>query len=70
MREVNPMDEQNAVNAGLKNGTRTYLQVLGPNYKETLRQRAREKDFMREIGLPDPAMETVSGQILDQGGSN
>lgn len=53
MREVNPMDEQSAINAGLANGTKTYLSVLGPNYKEILRQRAEEKKFMLSLGIED-----------------
>lgn len=67
MREVNAVDEQNAINMGLKNGTKTYSEILGPNWRRKLAQRARERQYMAKLGLPDPANETVSGQIVDTG---
>lgn len=55
MHEVDAEKEQRAIDAGLRNGTRTYSEILGPNWRDVLRQRAEERAYMREIGLPDPS---------------
>ncbi len=65
MEEVDAKTAQDANNMGLKNGTRSYLDILGPRWRDQLRQRAAERDYLRSIGYPDPADETVSGQRID-----
>lgn len=71
MPEVNPVDAQNARNLGLKNFSLTYEDDLGPGWKETMRKAARERGFMKSLGLPHPADETASGQRVgtDAGGA-
>lgn len=64
MREVNAVDAQTAWNMGLKNGTKTYREILGPDYKEKLTQSAAERKFLAGINFPHPANETASGQIV------
>lgn len=66
MREVNPVDMQNAYNSGLKNGTIGIDEIIGPDWKEKLRERAAQKRFFEENGLLHPASETVSGQIVGE----
>ena len=72
MREVNAVDEQTALNSGLKNGTKTYREKFGPGWKRQLRQAAYERKYCKEIDFPHPANETVSGQLVEtqQGGND
>lgn len=70
MQEVNAVDEQTALNSGLKNGTKTYREKFGPGWKRHLRQAAAERRFCKEIDFPHPANETVSGQVRDDGANN
>lgn len=65
MREVNAVDEQNALNMGLKNGSITYRDKFGPAWKRKLSQAAYERKHCEEIGFPHPANETVSGQMIE-----
>ncbi len=67
MREVNAVDAQNAWNAGLKNGTLGYADILGPDWRERLADRGNEIAFCEKIGFIHPSRETVSGQLVPQG---
>lgn len=64
---INPVDEQNALNMGLKNGTILYRDKLGPDWKAKLRERAEEIALCKELGIPHPAFETASGGIIETG---
>lgn len=64
MREVNPVDMQSAYNSGLRNGTMGIDEIVGPDWKEKLRERAAQKKFYEDHGLLHPASETVSGQLV------
>lgn len=69
MREVNQVDAQNAWNAGLKNGTLRYSDILGPDWKEQINASAMERAFCEKVGFIHPSAETVSGQIIDVDGT-
>lgn len=64
-RAINPVDEQNALNSGLKNGTRLYREFYGPDWKAKLAEFAEEIDFCRARGIPHLALQTVSGAIIN-----
>lgn len=64
-RALNPVDEQNAVALGLKNLTRNYHETLGPDWKRKLLETAEEIRFANENGIPDPRLQTVSGEIIN-----
>lgn len=63
-RALNPVDEQNAVALGLKNLTRNYHETLGPDWKRKLLETAEEIKFATENGIPDPRLQTVSGEVI------
>lgn len=63
-RALNPVDEQNAVALGLKNLTRNYHETLGPDWKRKLLETADELAFAREHNIPDPRLQTASGQLI------
>ena len=63
-REINPADEQNAINSGIKNGTITYREKLGADWKRKLKQVADEIEYCKEINFPHLANQTVSGQVI------
>jgi hypothetical protein len=65
MREVNAVDEQNALNLGLKNGTILYRDKLGPDWRGKLADFAEEVEFCRKHNLVHPQSVTVSGQTVD-----
>jgi len=63
-RALNPVDEQNAIGLGLKNLTRNYHETLGPDWKRKLLETAEEIKFANENGIPDPRLQTASGQQI------
>ena len=68
---INPVDEQNALNSGLKNGTILYRDKLGPEWKSKLLAFSEELKFCREHDIPHLAYQTASGGIIEtSGGSN
>ena len=69
-RALNPVDEQNAVALGLKNLTRNYHETLGADWKAKLRETAEELKFTRELGIPDPRLQTVSGELIESNKNN
>lgn len=64
-RALNPVDEQTAIEKGLKNLTRNYHETLGPDWKRKLLETADEIKFTRENGIPDPRLQTASGQVIE-----
>ena len=64
-RSINPVDEQNALNLGLKNGTILYRDKLGPDWRGKLADFAEEVEFCRKHNLVHPQSVTVSGQTVD-----
>ena len=68
MREVNRVDAANADAAELRNCTTSLREILGSDWKEKLRNLKEELDYCRELGIPHPALQTVSGQIISASG--
>lgn len=64
MREVNQVDEQNAALAKLRNLTGSYAEMLGPDWREKLRHVGDELVFCEANGIPHPALQTASGQMI------
>ena len=69
-RAINPVDEQNALNLGFKNGTILYRDKLGPDWKNKILAFAEELDFFRKHEIPHVAHETVSGGIIEPNGGD
>jgi hypothetical protein len=61
MPEVNQLDAENAVAAGLKNGTTDYSQLLGPDWRRRLEGLAEQIKTVRQLELPLRVLETASG---------
>lgn len=64
MREVNRVDSANADAQELRNCTKSLREILGSDWKEWLKNYKEELDVCRELGIPHPALQTVSGQII------
>lgn len=64
LRALNPVDEQNATALGLKNLTKNYHELLGPEWKRKLTETAEELDFIKSLGIPDPRLQTAAGAII------
>jgi capsid protein len=69
-RAINPVDEQNALNLGLKNGTILYRDKLGPEWKTKVKNFAEEVAFFKELGIPHIVNETVNGSIIEMNKPN
>lgn len=65
MREVNEVDAQNAINSGLRNFTKTFRDILGPQWKSKLKQAQAEKKYCGENNMVHPSEVTVSGAIIE-----
>ncbi len=65
MREVNRVDTANADGLEMKNCTSSLREKLGADWKERLLLLKEELQFCRDNGIPHPALQTVSGQIID-----
>lgn len=59
--------EQNAWNLGLSNGTMTYRDILGSDWKHQLEQVKQEIEFCDSIGLPHSAKKLVNGSYIENG---
>lgn len=68
-RAINPVDEQNALNSGLKNGTILYRDKLGPDWKNKLTAFAEELAFCKKLEIPHLALQTVSGGLIENAGN-
>lgn len=61
---IDDLDEekhQNGIRLGLQNGTKTYKQILGNDWKDILVQVAEERAWMRDHGITHVADLLVSG---------
>lgn len=61
MPQVDPLKDAQATAQKFKNGTTTFRDELGPDYKDKLKQLADELAYCREINLPLSVFETVAG---------
>lgn len=64
---INPVDEQTALNSGLKNGTILYRDKLGPEWRSKLLSFAEELEFCKAHNIPHLAYQTVSGGLVEGG---
>lgn len=64
-RAINPVDEQTALNSGLKNGTILYRDKLGPDWKNKLAAFAEELEYCKKLNIPHLAYQTSSGAVID-----
>lgn len=64
-REPDASKEQSAIAQGLKNCTMSLRDRFGADWREKLDLLQEELDYCRERGIPHPALQTVSGQIID-----
>ena len=65
-REIDAVNEQSAINARLRNLTGSLADYYGADWREKLTAIRDELNFCRELGIPHPALQTVSGQIIDE----
>jgi len=65
MKEVNEVDNQTAINLKLKNATGSYLELYGADWREKLTQVGAEIQWCKEHQIPHPALQTVSGSIIE-----
>ncbi len=63
-RALNPIDEQNAIGIALKNFTKNYHEIYGPDWKRKVLENEEEIKFFSEHGVPHPGLQTVSGGII------
>lgn len=63
MREVNEVDAETAKEKKLSNRTTNYRKLLGPAWKEELRQSFDEEDFFKEEGHIHPAQRVTGGTV-------
>ena len=59
------MNEQNAVAARLRNLTGSLAEYYGADWREKLAKIKDELEYCRALGIPHPALQTVSGQMID-----
>jgi|GEM_PF-3362397 len=67
-RAVNPVDEQSALNSGLKNGTILLRDKLGADWKAHVDAWAEEIAYCNARGVPHASLETASGLRIDAPG--
>ena len=65
-REPDAQKEQAAIAQGLRNFTITLREIDGPDWREKAAMRAEEIELYRKLGIPHPALQSVSGQILTE----
>lgn len=70
MREVDAVDEQNALQLKIKNFTGSFREVYGPNWRERVSEIAEEVEFFKSLGIPHPGLITVAGAVVDPGANN
>ena len=59
--DLNEVTHQNGIRLALENGTKTYKEILGNDWKEKLSQTAYEHKWMSEHGITHPAEKLISG---------
>lgn len=67
MPNVDELKEENAIAQGLKNGTISFSDLLGPNWREKLNAYAEQVKHVREIELPLGILETIGGTAQQTG---
>ena len=65
MKDVDAVKEQNAIALKIKNNTCSLREILGPDWREKLLDISEEIEFCKQNGIPHPALQTVSGQVID-----
>lgn len=65
MRDVDRVKEENATKLALSNLTISYKEIYGSNWKESLKQVAEEKEYLKQIGLTHPNDITSSGAVIE-----
>ena len=65
MKEVDEVNNQNAINLKLKNATGSYLELYGADWREKLSQVGLEIEWCKEHNIPHPALQTVNGSIIE-----
>ena len=63
--DIDTLKEQNAIALKLKNGTGSYEEIYGADWKNKLQKVAQEIEFCKQYGIPHPALQTVSGAVID-----
>lgn len=63
--DIDSVKEQNAINLKLRNCTGSYREIYGADWKNKLHKIAEEIDFCKTNGIPHPALQTVSGAVID-----
>ena len=63
--DIDSVKEQNAISLKLKNGTGSYREIYGADWQEKLESISEEIEFCRQRGIPHPALQTVSGAVID-----
>ena len=53
------------MSARLRNFTGSLAEYYGADWREKLAAIREELDYCRELGIPHPALQTVSGQMID-----
>lgn len=64
-REPDAQKEQAAISQGLRNFTVSLRDIYGPDWRERADEIQEELAYFSERGIPHPALQTVSGQQID-----
>ena len=59
--DLDPVSSQMGIQMALKNGTKTYKEILGADWKEKMTQTAEERDWLKNHGITHPADLMLSG---------
>ena len=63
--DIDEVAKQNGIKLALENCTTTYKEVLGNSWKETLKQVAYERKWMKDNGIVPPQELMISGGQAD-----
>ena len=66
MKDVDVVKEQNAIALKLKNGTGSYAEIYGADWRERLEQIAEEIRFCKEHGLQHPSAMQTAPAVQDE----
>lgn len=64
--DLNPVVRENAIALELKNMTKNYSEILGPSWRERLKQTAFERQWMKDNGITPPQDLMLSGGQTEQ----
>lgn len=59
--DIDEVAHQNGIRLALENGTKTYREILGADWKDKMEQTAYEHKWMSEHGITHPAEKMISG---------